>query len=171
MRRKDREVKDFDEIISILDKCKVLHLAMISEGKPYSVPVNFGYIVSEENGSKKLSIYIHGAGEGKKVDALKVNPQVCFSAECGVETDSLGAKETACDWTCYYESVIGSGKATFLDRSKEKTAGLDALMMHNGYKIPAGIKVIAYEAMALAKTMVCRIEVEEITGKRHKRKS
>ena len=34
MRRKDREVKDFDEIISILDKCKVLHLAMISEGKP-----------------------------------------------------------------------------------------------------------------------------------------
>lgn len=66
MRRKDREVKDFDEIISILDKCKVLHLAMISEGKPYSVPVNFGYIVRKEDGTKKLSVYIHGAGEYSK---------------------------------------------------------------------------------------------------------
>lgn len=66
MRRKDREIKNFDEIISVLEKCKVLHLAMISDGKPYSVPVNFGYIVREEDGQKKLAVYIHGAGEGKK---------------------------------------------------------------------------------------------------------
>lgn len=170
MRRKDREVKDFDEIISILEKCKVLHLAMISEGKPYSVPVNFGYAVNEVEGNKKLSVYIHGAGEGKKVESLKVNPQVCFSAECEVETDSLGAKETACDWTCYYESVIGSGRAIFLERGEEKTSGLDSIMLHNGYKIPVGLKTIAYEAMALAKTMVCKIEVEEISGKVHLRK-
>ena len=69
MRRKDREIKNFDEIISVLEKCKVLHLAMISDGKPYSVPVNFGYIVREEDGQKKLAVYFHGAGEGKKVSA------------------------------------------------------------------------------------------------------
>ena len=50
MRRKDREVLDFDEIIGILDKCKVMHLAMIREGKPYSVPVNFGYMAFNEDG-------------------------------------------------------------------------------------------------------------------------
>ena len=33
MRTKDREIKEFNEIIKILDRCKVLHLAMISEGK------------------------------------------------------------------------------------------------------------------------------------------
>lgn len=170
MRRKDREVKDFDEIISILDKCKVIHLAMISEGKPYSVPVNFGYIVREEDGIKKLSIYIHGAGEGKKVSALKENPSVSFSCECGAEVNSLGDKEDACSWTCYYESVIGFGKVRFLEKSPEKTDGLDSLMFHNGYKIPAGLKRIAYSAMELAKTMVACIDVEEVTGKRHARK-
>lgn len=170
MRRKDREVKDFDEIISILDKCKVIHLAMISEGKPYSVPVNFGYIVREEDGIKKLSIYIHGAGEGKKVSALKENPSVSFSCECGVDVDSLGDKAEACSWTCYYESVIGFGKVRFLEKSPEKTEGLDSLMFHNGYKIPAGLKRIAYGAMELAKTMVACIDVEEVTGKRHARK-
>ena len=69
MRRKDREVKNFDEIIDILSRCKVLHLALISDGKPYSVPVNLGYTVTEVDGSKKLTVYFHGAGEGKKIES------------------------------------------------------------------------------------------------------
>lgn len=170
MRRKDREVKDFDEIVSILAKCKVLHLAMIDDGKPYSVPVNFGYIVRECETGKKLEIYIHGAGEGRKVSILNKNPQVGFSTECSVDIASVDDPETACHWTCYYESVIGSGKVTILDKnSPEKTPGLDALMLHNGYKIPKGIKFIAYNAMSFANTMVAKIEVKEMCGKRHKK--
>lgn len=167
MRRKDREVKDFDEIIDILSRCKVLHLALISDGKPYSVPVNFGYIVSEENGGKKLSVYFHGAGEGKKLDAIKQNSAVSFCAETGMEVSGGG---DACDWTCYYESVIGFGTASILDGKAERAQGLDALMLHNGYKLPAGIKTIAYNAMYLAKTAVVKIDVNEITGKRHLKK-
>lgn len=104
MRRKDREVKSFDEIIDILSRCKVLHLALIS------------------------------------------------------------------DWTCYYESVIGFGKAEILTDSSERTKGLDAIMFHNGYKIPAGVKFIAYSAMHLARTVVVKIEVDENTGKHHLKK-
>ena len=167
MRRKDREVKDFDEIIDILSRCKVLHMALISDGKPYSVPVNFGYIVSEENGEKKLSVYFHGAGEGKKLNAIRQNPAVSFCAETGTE---VSGGEDACDWTCYYESVIGFGTASILDGKAERTQGLDALMLHNGYKLPAGVKVIAYNAMSLAKAAVVKIEVSEITGKRHLKK-
>jgi hypothetical protein len=40
-------------------------------------------------------------------------------------------------------------------------------MLHNGYKIPFGVKTIAYSAMALARTAVVKIDVSEITGKRH----
>ena len=167
MRRKDREVKDFDQIIDILSRCKVLHLALISGGKPYSVPVNFGYIVAEENGGKKLSVYFHGAGEGKKLDAIKQNPAVSFCAETGTE---VSGGDSACDWTCYYESVIGFGTASILDGKAERAQGLDALMLHNGYKLPAGIKTIAYNAMYLAKTAVVKIEVSEISGKRHLKK-
>ena len=159
MRRKDREVKDFDEIISIFKKCRVLHLALVSNGKPYSVPVNFGYDVREEDGKKRLSVYFHGAGEGKKIDALKENPEVSFCAESFAETE--GTTEDACSWTCYYESVIGFGKAEILTDSSERTKGLDAIMLHNGYKIPAGVKFIAYSAMHLARTAVVKIEVDE----------
>ena len=167
MRRKDREVKDFDEIIDILSRCKVLHLALISDGKPYSVPVNFGYLVTDENGTKKLSVYFHGAGEGKKLDAIRQNPAVSFCTETGME---ISGKDEACNWTCYYESVIGFGTASLLEDKAERTQGLDAIMLHNGYKLPAGVKVIAYNAMSLAKTAVVKIEVNELTGKRHLKK-
>ena len=167
MRRKDREIKEFDEIIDVFSRSKVLHLALISNGKPYAVPVNYGFVVRESDGQKKLSIYIHGAGEGKKLDAIKANPQVSFCAETSVEASGSNASEDACKWTCFYESVIGFGTASLVEDSKERTAGLDSIMFHNGYKIPFGIKTIAYSAMALAHTAVIKIEVSEITGTRH----
>ena len=168
MRRKDREVKDYEQIIDILSRCKVLHLALISEGKPYSVPLNFGYVVEDDADTKKLYVYFHCASEGKKLTAIKENPDVCFSAESLAEAD--GDKENACTWTCYYESVIGFGKAKVLTDSDERAKGLDAIMLHHGFKIPAGVKKIAYNAMELARTAVVRIEVDEITGKHHLRK-
>ncbi len=167
MRRKDREVKDFDEIIDIFTRCKVLHLALITDGKPYSVPVNFGYTLTEENGNRKLSLYFHGAGEGKKLDAIRQNSSVSFSAQTGAD---VSGDDEPCSWTCFYESVIGFGEAKILDDKKERAVGLDSIMLHNGYKIPSGIKIIAYNAMALAKTAVVKIEVSEITGKRHLKK-
>ena len=167
MRRKDREVKSFDEIIDILSRCKVLHLALVSEEKPYSVPLNFGYAVTEADGSKKLTLYFHGAGEGKKIESIKQNPDVSFCAETFADVDG---DETACNWTCYYESVIGFGKAEILTDSSERTKGLDAIMLHNGYKIPAGVKFIAYNAMHISRTAVVKIEVDEITGKHHLKK-
>lgn len=169
MRRKEREVKDFDEIVAILDKCSVIHLGMISQGKPYCIPVNFGYVVQEGNEGKRLQIFLHGASEGKKIDAWKSCSDVSFSAECSVEIDSLGEKSDACEWTCFYESVCGAGKIHFVEDMAEREKGLDAIMIHNGYEMPAGIKKIAYNAMALAKTMVARIDVMELTGKIHKR--
>ena len=168
MRRKDREVKSFDEIIDILSRCKVLHLALISEGKPYSVPLNFGYVLEEDAGAKKLTVYFHCAPEGKKLTAIKENPEVCFSAESLAEAD--GDKEKACTWTCYYESVIGFGKAEILTDSDERTKGLDAIMFHHGFNLPAGVKRIAYNAMELARTEVVKLDVAEITGKHHLKK-
>jgi len=167
MRRKDREVTDFNQIISILDKCSVLHLAMISDGKPYSVPVNFGYIVNDEGEQKTLELYFHGAGEGKKISALKENPAVSFSlvASCEVGTDDKN--KSPCSYTCYYESVIGFGTAEILTDSKERSKGMDSIMFHNGYKLPAGIKTIAYSMMELARTSLVKITVSEITGKVH----
>ena len=164
MRRKDREVKDFDDIISILEKCKVLHLALIFQGKPYAVQVNFGYNIVEIDGKKTLFVYFHGAGEGQKIDAINKNSTVSFCAESFSEVEE---NEIPCGWTTFYESVIGFGEATILSEKSEKTKAMDAIMFHNGYRLPAGVKFIAYNAMALAKTAVIQIKVNKITGKRH----
>lgn len=162
MRRTDREVKQFDDIINILDKCKVIHLAMVSDGKPYSVPLNFGYIVGDDN---ELTLYFHGAAEGRKVDALKANPQVCFSAECQADIGDHGGKNIPCEWTCYYQSVIGFGKTAFVEDETEKKIGLDSLMLHLGYELAEGEPEIKYNEADFKRTALIKIEVEEITGK------
>jgi len=43
MRRKDREITDSGEIISIMKKCSVCSLAFFDEQYPYVVPMNFGF--------------------------------------------------------------------------------------------------------------------------------
>ena len=101
------------------------------------------------------------------INTKKQNPDVSFCAETFAD---VAGGETACDWTCYYESVIGFGKAKILTDSSERIKGLDAIMLHNGYKIPTGVKFIAYSAMYMAKTAVVKIEVDEITGKHHLKK-
>ena len=35
MRRSDREITDLGEILSIINDCKVIHLAMVDDGEPY----------------------------------------------------------------------------------------------------------------------------------------
>ena len=57
MRRKDREIQDFDEIIEVMKKCDVCRVAMRGEEYPYMVPLNFGMEVEET----QVTLYFHGA--------------------------------------------------------------------------------------------------------------
>lgn len=168
MRRKDREVTDFDEIIDILSRCEVMHLAMVCDGKPYSVPLNFGFTVKDIGDTKHVELYFHGAKDGQKIRAIRENPDVCFSAVASAQAESLNEdKSIACDWTTFYESVVGCGSATILETVGEKEAALDALMLHNGYKMPEKMSKIPYKSAALASVAVVKISVVEITGKHH----
>ena len=47
MRRKDREITDFDEIMKIIDKCDTCRLALFDDEFPYIVPLNFGTDVQD----------------------------------------------------------------------------------------------------------------------------
>ena len=49
MRRTDREVKDLDSVFDIIERCHVVHLGMVENGKPYVVALNFGYERSGDN--------------------------------------------------------------------------------------------------------------------------
>jgi nitroimidazol reductase NimA-like FMN-containing flavoprotein (pyridoxamine 5'-phosphate oxidase superfamily) len=156
MRRADREVKDFSEIIKILDSCNTIHLALCLDNQPYSVPMNFGYIVDADN---KLSIYLHGAKEGRKHTMLEQNPKISFS---GVAFEKIVGDTDAQKYTTHYQSIIGEGKISIISDNDEKVKGLDLLMKHCGFKGQP-----SYPPQALEAVRVLKIEVEMITGKQN----
>ena len=79
--RREREVTDLNEIKAILDKCMIVHLGLVDGDEPYVVPLNYGYTM--DNG--KLTLYMHGARTGYKLDLMRANPKVFFEMDCDVE--------------------------------------------------------------------------------------
>lgn len=79
MRRKDREITDFNEIIEIIRKCDVCRIALKDDdGYPYIVPLNFGLDVQEE----QVYLYFHAAMEGKKLDLIAKDNRATFEMDC-----------------------------------------------------------------------------------------
>ena len=75
------------------------------DGYPYAVPVNYVY-----DGGK---IYIHSAKYGYKIDAVKRDDKVCFSA-------ILNSKVQQDKFTAAFQSVIAFGKISFVEDEAEK---------------------------------------------------
>ena len=78
MRRKDREITDFNEIIEIIKKCDVCRIALNDEDFPYIVPLNFGLDVQGE----QVFFYFHAAMEGKKLDLIAKDNRATFEMDC-----------------------------------------------------------------------------------------
>lgn len=123
MRRKDREVTDRETIEEIIKACKTCHLAMVDDGKPYVVPLNFGYELDADN----LTLYFHSAKEGKKLDILHKNSSICF--DIASEGMPIHA-ESPCNCGYYFSSIIGMGTVEFIEDTKEKCKALSLLMKH-----------------------------------------
>ena len=152
MRRKDREVTDFAEIISILQKCDVCRLALNGDGYPYLLPLNFGLFVAGD----RVELYFHGALEGRKYELMEKNPRASFEVDCG---HRLVSDPAAGYCTMEYESVVGRGHIVFLPE-EEKLRALDLLVRQyhkDGF---------AYSRAALSRTRVFKLVVEEMTAKR-----
>lgn len=124
MRRSDREITDRQEILEILNRARVCRLAMQDADGLYIVPMNFGYEWPEDG---DLTLYFHCAADGRRVRALQSCPSVAF--EMDQELAQIPA-ETACGYGCLYESVIGNGRAAFLEEASEKQHALAVLMHH-----------------------------------------
>ena len=117
MRRKDREITDMQQILSIIDKCKILRLGLFDKDYPYVVPLHYGYEY-EEN---RLVFYMHSATEGHKLALIADNPRVCVELDCDAELISGG--EIPCMYGSTFASVIGRGVAEIIK-------GLSLLMKH-----------------------------------------
>ena len=153
MTKREREVTDIKEIEKILDKAKVLHLGLVDDGNPYVLAMNYGYIM--EYG--KLTVYLHGAREGYKLDIMRKNPKCCFEADCDVEPFE---GELPCQYGNAYASVIARGEITIVDDVEEKMKALTVLM-----KTQTG-KDFEFNERLVSAVSVMRIDVSEYTAKR-----
>lgn len=156
MRRKDREVTEFDALLDIVQRCDVCRLAIPNEPLPYLVPLNFG----EEVVGNTLYLYFHSAQKGTKLDLLRQHPQVTFEMDCGHQ---LVLEDDVMNCTMAYESVIGWGTVDFCS-NQEKVHGLDMIMRHyHAEDFP-------YSQAPIPQTAVLRLKVEKMTGKRRRAK-
>lgn len=153
MRRKDREITDFDRKLAVLQRCEVLHLGLSDDGAPYVVPLNFG--ARAEGGS--VSLYFHCALSGRKLDLLRKNPRVSFAADRVLR---LVGAERPCDWTMKYECVMGEGTAALVEDPAEKAEGMLCILRHYGYEGGA-----EFAPAMLERTAVVRVSVSAFTAK------
>lgn len=142
--------KNQDRLEEIIKKCQVCTVAMVDQGKPYIVSMNFGY--------HEKTVYLHSDGEGHKIDVLKMNNNV--SIMFYTDTDVFARDEhIGCSWRMRYRSVVINGKLEFIEDFNQKKQALD-VMMRNFTEIN-----IKYSKPAIDNVLVMKVPVETWTGR------
>jgi len=143
-------------ILDLLSRAEVGQVAMVApDGGPYIVPICFVY----DDGR----IYFHCAQAGKKLDCLRSNSAVCFSA---FEVEGLGVRaEKPCNSWEYYHSVVASGTAQIVEDRERKAHGLRRLSEKYA-KGPVG----EIPEDSLDRTCVIEIVLDEASGKMNEKK-
>ena len=145
-------VTDPEQIKHILDTAKVLHLGLSVNDEPYVVPMNYGYTM--EDG--KLTLYLHSAVRGKKLDMIRANPKVFFEIDC----DRMPFEgQVPCQYGMVYSSIMGRGTATLVEDPEAKMQAMTILM-----KTQTG-KDFTFNERLVSIVTVIRIDALEYTAK------
>ena len=153
MRRKDREVTDFETILNIIDECNIIRIGLADGEFPYVVPLNFAYTVAE----KQIEFYVHGAMAGRKYELMNKNKKCSFEMDIPLKMDCIAEKK---DVTMRYKCVMGTADITFLE-GEEKQNVIDNIIM-NRYKETRNFD---YNRKMVAVTTVAKLIVIDLTAK------
>ena len=152
MTKRERQVTDPEQIRHILDTAKVLHLGLAVNNEPYVVPMNYGYTME----AGKLTLYLHSAVRGKKLDMVQANPNVFFEMDC----DRMPFEgRVPCQYGLVYSSIMGRGQAHIVEDVEQKKQAMTILM-----KTQTG-KDFIFEDRLVSIVTVIRIDVSEYTAK------
>lgn len=75
MRRIEKSIESMEEIDLIIQSENILRLGLCVENQPYIIPVNYGYLDKQ--------FFVHCAKEGRKLDMIALNPNVCIEIDRG----------------------------------------------------------------------------------------
>ena len=152
MRRKDREITDFQQIIEIIKKCDVCRIALNDEDFPYIDPLNFGLDVQGE----QVFLYFHAASEGKKLDLIAKDNRATFEMDCD-HNFILYEERMSC--TMGYASVIGHGTIEIVPDA-DKYRALKILMRQYH------AEDFQFNTDMIGVTTVMKMTVTDMVGKR-----
>lgn len=158
MRRKDREITDFEQIRSMIDGCEVLRLGLADPEDPqfpYIVPVNFGYTVEEG----QLRFYLHGATAGRKFELMQRMGVCSFEMDCDGFLDPV---PEARDITTRYKSVMGKAVLRLLSGEEAEKA---VSVIVDRFDVTRGFN---WNRDVLPRTAVWELTVTELTAKENK---
>ncbi|MDD2562807.1 MAG: pyridoxamine 5'-phosphate oxidase family protein [Salinivirgaceae bacterium] len=149
--RKTTWVTKQEGIEEVINKANTCSLAMIDvDGNPYVVIMNFGY----QDGY----LYLHGDSKGKKMDALRKNPNVSImlSADHNLFFQD---KSVACSYGLNYRSVSIQGSVEMVEEYDEKVNALNLVMAKF-----TDIK-FSYNAPAVNNVSVFRVKLDDVKCK------
>ncbi len=136
------------QIEDIIRRALVCRLGLSDAGRPYVVPLTFGY--------KDNALYFHGGARGTKARILSANSRVCFEFDVDVE---VAPSDQPCKWGLKYRSVIGHGTAHFVEGRAAKREALGIITAHYA----PGPYEFADDAVDRA--TIIRVDIESMTRK------
>ncbi len=157
MIRKDREITDIKEKLSIIDENNVMALAMVDGDKPYVIPMNYGYTYEND----KLCLYMHCAKKGKKLEVLEKNNNVSIEIDYKHQIEE---GKLPCQYSFYFASIVGHGKAYIIESDDEKIEAMKVIMKH------IAKKDFEFNARLLSIVEMIKVEIDEFTGKKREMK-
>lgn len=138
-----------EECEAVLRRGRAGVLAVLGdEGYPYAVPVNYVYAEGK--------LFLHGAKEGHKMDALRRCDRASF---CVVDEDTVVPEA----YTTSYRSVILFGRARTIEDREELVRRLDGFAAHFVKDGPKARR--AYIDRYLDAVAMVEITPEHMTGK------
>lgn len=156
MRRTDRQVNDNETIKYILSNASCCHLAFSDGAYPYIVALNYGYRF--ENGH--ITLYFHGAGEGRKADLIRKNGRASFFTDTA---HRLIDNEVACKMTMEFMSIYGTGNIAFIEDTEQK---IDALSVITEKYTAFKDNIAVFSESMVKNTAVFKLECDFFTAKK-----
>ncbi len=152
-KHREKAIKDITEtnqLEAIIKRCQICRIGMIDGNRPYVLAFNFGY--------HNKTIYLHCAKEGKKIDVLQKNNQVCIEFDTDHELFARH-EHVACSWRWKYRGVLAWGKAVFVDDNDEKLHALKIFMQNYSDRD------FKFSKPAVDNIQIIKIKIDEWTGR------
>ena len=152
MTKREFPITDEQQLRHILDTAKVLRLGIAVDNEPHIIPLNYGYTLEKGN----LTLYLHSAVKGNKLELLRKNPNVCFELDCDLRPFE---GKVACQYGLAYQSVSGRGRAVLIEDTAQKMEAMSILM-----KTQTG-RDFTFNERLVSIVAVIRVDVKEFSAK------